>query len=85
MKRLDFDFSAFRIPKKIGGVELTEQQQKDYAAKKRVDLGEPKNRDGSLQKPIIYQGEGGRMRRDARNAQEQSAINGVKRPRGRKM
>jgi hypothetical protein len=75
MKRLDFDFSAFRIPKKIGDVELTEQQKKDYAAGKRVDLGEPKNKDGTAQKPVIYQGEDGRVRRDKRNEQEQSAYN----------
>jgi hypothetical protein len=75
MKRLDFDFSAFRIPKKIGNVELTVQQQKDYAAGKRVDLGEPTNKDGSPQKPIIHQGEDGRVKRDRRNEQEQAAYN----------
>jgi hypothetical protein len=78
MKRLDFDFKAFRIPNKIGGIELTEQQKADYAAGKRVDLGEPKNKDGSAQKPVIYQGENGRTRRDKRNEQEQAAYQGAR-------
>ncbi len=78
MKRIDFDFSAFRIPNKIGGIELTEQQKTDYAAGKRVDLGEPKNKDGSAQKPIIYQGEDGRVRRDKRNEQEQATYKEAK-------
>jgi hypothetical protein len=73
MKRLDFNFNAFRIPNKIGGVELTAGQKEDYAAGKRVDLGEPQSKNGRQQKPIIYQGEDGQMKRDNRNAQEQTA------------
>lgn len=78
MKWLYFDFNSFRIPRKIGGVELTAQQQKDYAAGKRVDLGDPTNSDGTPQKPIIFQGEDGRMKcgyidRDGRTDRKRDA------------
>jgi predicted GNAT family acetyltransferase len=70
MKKLTFDFDSYRIPKKIGGVELTKKMQTDYAAGKRVDLGEPKTSDGRPMKPIIKMDEDGKMKRDSRTSKE---------------